>query len=1043
MGKKEELEIEGYQTIARNLKRGQEGLAIAARKGTYQDMEVVSKESSNILAVQIVYPEMTVRVIVCHGPQEDDESELRTSFFESLAVEIERCKTSEETPIVLGDLNARITGLQNVVAHSANGKLLEELLTRSELVAANFLELTTGKWTRIQGSINGTKKSILDYILMENQLCSLVKEMTIDDERIATPYRITGYKERRKVTYTDHCALIVNLNCAKGAHKCSSEKTKVWNFTDEGYAKYSQITEDPIPLKASKSSDEAYSLWMNEVLSILQKCFVKKTVSTSDKPCKPRGAARKNLRKILLAEAKRGKVQRAVVKQYLGALHVMEATKLGNKQAEKLKKTVALLTDEEKFSPIGYWKLKRSVSRKSPLKLTSVMRPDGIEVTGEDMIKNEFRKEFECRLRNRSPHKEWESYTRNVNETLKIIMKLCETQEIPDFSIEELKNAIKKLKAGKSPGYDGLPAEIFIYAGSGLLQALLLVLNKVKQTKVIPDEWNWVTITTIYKNRGSKKELVNYRGIFLTLIVTKIFENLLKSRMTDQLQKVNLHQAGSRSMRGPPDNLFLLYACIDHHKYKGKPLFITAYDFEQAFDSLWLEDCIMSMVRLGVPTTILELVYKMNKKAKIRVKTPYGMTKMSEIEDIVEQGTVLGPSLCSVSTAEYCETNIGVAVGEAVVSSLIFVDDVFDLNGSTENTVSSHENAVVFGRMKKTPYSKKKCKVMVVNGKKKDVAPSLFIEDVKLQVAQILDYLGDVINEKGDNTSLVEDRRQRGISAMVRIEALIRETELGVHTVNVHLLLYRALFLSCTLFNSQVWRNLSEKDLNVLEKLQGRCLKRILNVPQSTANSFTYLEFGVIPMRYEIEKNQLVFLHHIYHLDDTDPVKIMWENMKILEEESNWWSEVKEKMRKYNIMIEDVKLSRDTFKKKIKAKIHEAALAELNRECKGKKKTADLDYKTLQQQDYLNHLYPTQAKIIFQCRSKTLDIKDHRAYKYKDKMCRKCGDEEETVQHVANCGYDDTVDTSIIEELDCITYDTKLKLVTIAKRIYNFLEEVK
>ena len=110
-----------------------------------------------------------------------------------------------------------------------------------------------------------------------------------------------------------------------------------------------------------------------------------------------------------------------------------------------------------------------------------------------------------------------------------------------------------------------------------------------------------------------------------------------------------------------------------------------------------------------------------------------------------------------------------------------------------------------------------------------------------LQVAQILDYLGDVINEKGDNTSLIEDRRQRGISAMVRIEALVRETELGVHTINVHLLLYRALFLSCTLFNSQVWRNLTEKDLSVLEKMQGRCLKRILNVPQSTANSFTYL----------------------------------------------------------------------------------------------------------------------------------------------------------------------------------------------------------
>ena len=46
--------------------------------------------------------------------------------------------------------------------------------------------------------------------------------------------------------------------------------------------------------------------------------------------------------------------------------------------------------------------------------------------------------------------------------------------------------------------------------------------------------------------RGSKKELVNYRGIFLTLIVTKVFENLLKGRMKEDLKKVNLHQAGSQ-----------------------------------------------------------------------------------------------------------------------------------------------------------------------------------------------------------------------------------------------------------------------------------------------------------------------------------------------------------------------------------------------------------------------------------------------------------------------------------------------------------------
>ena len=93
---------------------------------------------------------------------------------------------------------------------------------------------------------------------------------------------------------------------------------------------------------------------------------------------------------------------------------------------------------------------------------------------------------------------------------------------------------------------------------------------------------------------------------------------------------------------------------------------------------------------------------------------------------------MLGPNLCSVSTAEYCETNTGVAVGRAVVSSLLFVDDVIDLNGNTNGVATSHENAILFGRKKKLGYSKKKCKSMVINGKKNDELPSLYIDGVKV-----------------------------------------------------------------------------------------------------------------------------------------------------------------------------------------------------------------------------------------------------------------------------------------------------------------------
>ena len=187
-----------------------------------------------------------------------------------------------------------------------------------------------------------------------------------------------------------------------------------------------------------------------------------------------------------------------------------------------------------------------------------------------------------------------------------------------------------------------------------------------------------------------------------------------------------------------------------------------------------------------------------------------------------------------------------------------------------------------------------------------------------------------------------------------------------------------------------------------------------------------------------------MFLHHVIHLEDDDPVKKMWANMKLLSGESNWWSSVKGLLEKHNVELEDVKnRSRDSFKLLIQRKIQEVALKELTKDCKEKKKTSFLSYERLQPQDYLNHLYPCQARTIFQCRSKTLDIKDHRSYKYKDRLCRKCGINEETVQHVTNCGHTDVVDTSFISDLGEITYTTKVKLGIISERIRNFLEEVR
>ena len=82
--------------------------------------------------------------------------------------------------------------------------------------------------------------------------------------------------------------------------------------------------------------------------------------------------------------------------------------------------------------------------------------------------------------------------------------------------------------------------------------------------------------------------------------------------------------------------------------------------------------------------------------------------------------------------------------------------------------------------------------------------------------------------------------------------------------------------------------------------------------------------------------------------------------------------------------------------------------------------------------------------MIFKSRSKILEIKDHQSYRFTDKSCRRCGQEDETLQHIVNCREEDYLDTQIVYNLDDeISYETRLTLQLISRRVNDFLEEVK
>ena len=110
-------------------------------------------------------------------------------------------------------------------------------------------------------------------------------------------------------------------------------------------------------------------------------------------------------------------------------------------------------------------------------------------------------------------------------------------------------------------------------------------------------------------------------------------------------------QNGGMKGKGAVDNLFIIRGIINHAKYLGKELWLTFYDIEKCFDSLWLENCINSLWDMRVGNDILSLIYLMNMKARVTVKTPVGDTDAILLTNLVKQETVLGPVLnnCSLN----------------------------------------------------------------------------------------------------------------------------------------------------------------------------------------------------------------------------------------------------------------------------------------------------------------------------------------------------------------------------------------------------------
>ena len=381
--------------------------------------------------------------------------------------------------------------------------------------------------------------------------------------------------------------------------------------------------------------------------------------------------------------------------------------------------------------------------------------------------------------------------------------------------------------------------------------------------------------------------------------------------------------------------------------------------------------------------------------------------KKITVGEIVKQGTVLGPTLCCVSTdqinkiGESQERNLG----KEYMAILIFVDDVMSA-GNAEEARKAIRNFKEMEDLKKFTYGLKKTKFMVMNtGKEKE---EIIDEEVglgKITRTTEYKYVGFHLDEKGNCLHHIEQKGGKVAGQINAIKSIANSSNTGSKFLAVRLELYESCFIHSLLHGLETWHEHSKTEIKNLEKVQYKALCQLLQLPRSTPYLGLLNELGMWRMQERIDYRRIMFLQNILKSDDRRLVKRIVHNQRQDEEDGTFYQTTKEKLESYQIDPHEIEnMSKSELKKTIKTRIEEKMVSLIDEASKKMTKlrlTLGTEFK---RKSYLMEMDGNESLHTLKTRLNMLPV--HNNFKGDvtlDTQCSHCKSAEDTTEHLIEC----------------------------------------
>ena len=441
-------------------------------------------------------------------------------------------------------------------------------------------------------------------------------------------------------------------------------------------------------------------------------------------------------------------------------------------------------------------------------------------------------------------------------------------EDLNEISIQEVKEALKKMRSGKAPGDDELPIELFKAAGEGCVEWLRNILNNVWKEERVPHDWHKAIVCPIYK-KGSKSDCANYRGISLLSHVGKVYERIIEKRLRSCVEeKLGTWQHGFRPNRSTTDLVFTLKMILEKSWEWDIDKFVAFIDLEKAFDrinrnSLWR---VLQHQDYGINPKMIRIIKSIYENTESRVKNRELVSEWFSIKTGVRQGGVLSP-LLFIIYMDRCLKEVCILEEKEI--TLAYADDVAVVTGNQQDLQEAMTRWNDTLNRLGMRMNKQKTEIMKVGRIKEEC--NIYIENIKLKQTEKFSYLGVLFDEENRQNIEISNRIKKYNTNVNALYPILKDRNIPTKAKTI---IFTTVLRPVLLYGSETW-TLTTRTSSQIQAAEMRVLRMIRGVTRRDRirNEEIRERLRITSVLKIIEKNKLRWYGHVKRMEDTRHAK--------------------------------------------------------------------------------------------------------------------------------------------------------------------------